>query len=236
MSALALVGGIYCLVSALHSNLWLPMPVSVSDSTIGHRVGEDLLLQDHFFGPVSSVWLPTQGWRLQVMSGCPQGLCVVGVLRLGPWVSAGSQQPAEGVGNRAHCQRVGPFPPSRLKCHDFADLFHCAEWSPALPMPRVTPKSRLVKGEHEWWDLLHTLPYRQISGSRKQSGCWTKSLIKQCVGLCRYLIVISIALARKRTVTYLQKIHCIFFFCLDSRGVFAVNSMLLPVLNKRIYG
>ena len=121
-------------------------------------------------------WTRSGGFGLWVLSGSPQGLCVVGVLRLGPWHPAGSQQWAEGVGHRAVCQRVGAYPPPCLRCHDFADLFRCSGWLSASPVPQVSPKSWLVKEGHEWWDLLHTLPSRPISDSRKQSGYRTKKV------------------------------------------------------------
>lgn len=53
-------------------------------------------------------------------------------------------------------------------------------------------------------DLLQTSTSRQISSSRG----WLpngKSLIKQRVGLSPYLTAINIAVARKKTVTYVKK-------------------------------
>lgn len=52
------------------------------------------------------------------------------------------------------------------------------------------------------------------------------------MGLSSYLILINIAVARKRTVTYLQKIHCVFFSFLNSRGFSSTNKTLLPILIK----
>lgn len=176
MSVSALAGDIYCPVSAPHSNMWLPVPVQVSDSTIGHRVVEDLLLQDHLFRPASSVWLPTQGWRLQAVGFAwlspgtvccwradvgPMGLC---------WVLATSRRGWP----QSPLPKSESLPLPYLRCHDFADSFHSPGWLPALPLPQVSPKSWLVKGGYEWWDLLQTLPSRQISSSRNQNGYWTK--------------------------------------------------------------
>lgn len=226
MSASALVGDIYCPVSAPHSNLWLPVPMPVSDITIGHRVGEDLLLQDHLFGPASSVWLPTQGWRLRAVGFVwlsPGTVCCwsAEVGPMGPcWVPA--------ISRRGWAQsplpRVEAYPPPCLRCHDFADLFHCPGWLPALPMPQVSPKSWLVKGGHEWWDLLQILPSRQISGSRKQSGYWIKKVWLSDVWGFLGTLLINTAVARKRTVTYLQKTHCVFFSCLNTRGFFTTSA------------
>lgn len=63
------------------------------------------------------------GFGLCVFSGFPQGLCVVGVLRLGPWGPVVSQKLAEGVGQNP-LPKGGSLPPPCLRCHDFADLFH----------------------------------------------------------------------------------------------------------------